>query len=234
MRNCLKTWMAATAITLFIATSAHAAPVTGQGTWQTTLQARDLNGDTVTDAFYDTTLNITWLRDANVNGVMNWADANAWAAGYSIGGYDDWRLPTMVDTGVVGCSFSCFNVETATSEMASLWYDTLGNKSRLSISGELQIAPGLTNTGDFLNMQSRPHWFGLEYALDTNLAWVLRFGGGGQGRDEKYEQFYAMAVRPGDILAAQVPEPESLLLALTALGALALARRRRAVGALPL
>jgi hypothetical protein len=41
--------------------------VPGQGTWQTTLQARDLDGDGQIDAFYDTVLNITWLRDANAN-----------------------------------------------------------------------------------------------------------------------------------------------------------------------
>ena len=41
--------------------------VPGQGTWETTLQARNLDGDTTTDAFYDTALSITWLRNANVN-----------------------------------------------------------------------------------------------------------------------------------------------------------------------
>ena len=41
------------------------------GAAQASLLARDLNGDTVTDAFYDTDLNVTWLRDANVNGAMN-------------------------------------------------------------------------------------------------------------------------------------------------------------------
>ena len=33
---------------------------------QATLENRDLNGDGVVDAFYDTDLDITWLRDANV------------------------------------------------------------------------------------------------------------------------------------------------------------------------
>ena len=40
------------------------------GTAQAALQDRDLNGDTVIDAFYDTDLKITWLRDANVTGPM--------------------------------------------------------------------------------------------------------------------------------------------------------------------
>lgn len=47
-----------------IAGNAHAVGVAGQGTWETTLQVRDLNGDGGVDAYFDTTLNITWLRDA--------------------------------------------------------------------------------------------------------------------------------------------------------------------------
>ena len=61
------------------------------GAAQAQLVARDLNGDTVTNAFYDTDLNITWLRDANVNGSMDWDTAVAWADGSSFGGYSDWR-----------------------------------------------------------------------------------------------------------------------------------------------
>src|SRR3989304_3890046 len=46
-------------------TAAHAGSVTGQGSWETTLQARDLDGNTSTiEAYYDTVLHITWLPDA--------------------------------------------------------------------------------------------------------------------------------------------------------------------------
>ncbi|RZL10284.1 MAG: PEP-CTERM sorting domain-containing protein [Rubrivivax sp.] len=40
--------------------AAHAA-----GNWETTLQARDINGDGTVDAYYDTTQNITWLAVIN-------------------------------------------------------------------------------------------------------------------------------------------------------------------------
>ncbi|MBL8383335.1 MAG: DUF1566 domain-containing protein [Burkholderiales bacterium] len=219
-----------------------AGPVSGQGTWETTLQARDLNGDSVTDAFYDTVLNITWLRDANVNGRMNWNDAVAWANGLTLGGYSDWRLPTMVDTGAPGCDagYDCFyNVQTKTgstvySEMAHLWYVTLGNLAYCP-PGDLasncgpQAGWGLTNTGDFQNMlgaETDVYWSGLAYAPDSTEAWYFRTYNGLQDSIGKRFTLYAMAVHPGDV-ATQVPEPESLALVLGGLMAAWVVRRRR-------
>ncbi len=219
-------------------TPASALPVSGQGTWETTLQARDLNGDTITDAFYDTALNITWLRNANENGQMNWNDANTWANNLSFGGYTDWRLPTMVDTGTAGCNFSygggtdCgSNVQTATSEMAQLYYVTLANLALCSpgdaaCAGGLQTGWGLTNTGDFQNMQSSGYWSGLEYVATPSDAWFFFTYDGSQGPAGKFNRMFALAVRPGDVAAA-VPEPQSLALVLLGLVAAGVARRRR-------
>lgn len=133
--------------------SAQAAPVAGQGTWQSTLAARDINGDGTVDAFHDETLNVTWLADANAavgsafdtalpgSGLMNWASARAWAAQLNVYGVTGWRLPTMLDTGAPGCDFSysgtdCgFGVQdisadsqTVYSELAHLYFVTLGNR----------------------------------------------------------------------------------------------------------
>ena len=53
------------AAALAAVSAAHAVPVPGQGTWETTLQARDIDGDGTVDAWYDTALDLTWLADAN-------------------------------------------------------------------------------------------------------------------------------------------------------------------------
>ena len=192
---------------------AAAAAMLMAGAAQAALQDRDLDGDTVVDAFYDTDLNITWLRDANVNGVMNWASAVAWADGFSFGGLSDWRLPAS-DT---SCSFS----NCTGSEMGHLYYVELGNS----------FGSPPMNTGDFQNL---PHndsaWSGTDYSSDGprgGFAWVfdLMVGGGQQGLDLKDQPGYAMAVRPGDVPA--VPEPETYALMLVGLAAVALARRQR-------
>lgn len=233
------------------ALSASAGPVTGQGTWETTLKARDINGNAValndpTAAFfYDTTLNVTWLADMNANGPMNWDQATAWAAALTTGDYSDWRMPNMIDSGTPGCNFSfaggtdCgFNVQTqvdsAYSEWAHLYYVTLGNLAYCppgdaTCAGGPQGGWGLSNTAYFDNMQSEAdYWTDTEYALDASRAWCFNTAGGQSDCAKNADgSFYAVAVRPGDVLA-EVPEPHALALALMALGVLVVARRRRA------
>jgi len=216
---------------------------------QATLMGRDINGQAVANDsavfLYDTDLNITWLRDANVNGYMDWDSAMAWAAGYSIGNYSDWRLPTMVDTAASGCDFSnaggtdCgYNVQTTNggtvySEMASLWFNTLGNKSfcdpatsTTTTCAGPQAGWGLINTGDFQNLQWSGYWSDLEYAPNTASSWLFGAGLGDQVSYDKDGQFYALAVRRGDVAAVQVPEPGTLVLVAAALAGLGALRRR--------
>lgn len=230
--------LSAAALTLTLATPVHAYPVPGQGTWETTLQARDLDGNGVTDAFYDTILDITWLRDADVNGAKHWDDANTWAAGYSIGGYSGWRLPTMIGTaGALGCvavangGTDCgYNVDPFTSEMAHLFFNTLGNKSAYKTNGEEQHPYGLMNSGDFLNMKEAPNWLGLSGSgTDSDQAWIFIPSNGAQWLYSKNDRgtAYAMAVHNGDLLAAPVPEPETYAMMLAGLSLLGVMTRRR-------
>lgn len=79
MMSRTKSWAAAAAV-LATACTAHAALVT--------------NGDgTVTD----TTTNLIWLQNWNVNGAQDWATQKAWADNLNFAGSSDWALPSITD-----------------------------------------------------------------------------------------------------------------------------------------
>jgi len=235
---------AATTFTLSLACvlPAQAQSVSGQGTWETTLLGRDINLNAVvaTDVsavyLYDTTLNVTWLRDAFALGYGDWNTVTTRAANLTTGSggntISNWRLPTMIDTGTPGCNFSAngtdcgWNPATSTSEMASLFYNTLGNKANYNTSGAVQTGYGLTNAGSFQNMQSGVYWLGTEYAPSPYTAWLFVTGNGYQIYNPMNLQMYALAVRPGDVVA-QVPEPETYLMLLLGLGVVGAISRRR-------
>ena len=133
---------------------ALAVAVAGQGTWQTTLQARDLDGNLSNgaEAYYDTALNITWLADAfqartsgyqarpyyGAGDSLVWELAVEWADNLVLYGINDWRLPRAFDTGTPGCANllqggECgSNVDPASSELAHMFHVTLGNISYLT------------------------------------------------------------------------------------------------------
>jgi hypothetical protein len=212
---------------LLCATSAHAAGVPGQGTWETTLQARDINHDGTVDAYYDSELHITWLADANLPltsgydthsppsapGAMSWSDANTWAQTLDLYGVTGWRLPAMfLPTGCTQTSFSCSG---APGEMSHLFEHTLG---------------GTGNTGPFTHMgMDSLYWSGTLFSYQDAPGSQRSFGfsfanGGGSDTDELGLSLYAWGVHDGDVAA--VPEPQVAALLLTGLGALAVATRR--------
>lgn len=186
---------------------------------------------------YDTDQNITWLQDANwaktsgadADGKMSWSDSNAWAAGLTIGGFTDWRLPTIVDRNNDGCNWGyngtdCgYNVDPTGSEMAYIFYLTLGNTGAFDTSGNGTgcggpSLPCLTNTGPFINLQADNHWSSTEYGPDPTSAWRFSFRDGGQdgaaaNSNTKDLHLFAWAVRDGDVA---VPAPS--ILAVLALG----------------
>lgn len=183
-----------------------------QGTWKTTLQPRDLDGDGAPEAYYDTELDITWLRDANANGLKNWRAANEWAANLDVHGVTGWRLPTVIaDPEVVDHTFAyagtdCgYNLRTkgdgvVYSEMAHLFYATLGNRGFYDTSGVPHDSRsiGVTNVGPFRRMQGFMYWIDREWAW-PGCAWFFGNDNGFQIYADVHYELFAMAVHPGDV-----------------------------------
>lgn len=218
-------------ILMVIGGAVQAAPISGQGTWETTLQGRDLDGNLATfEAYYDTVLDITWLANANYAGTaMDWAAANAWAASLNPygSGITGWRLPTV--TPINGMNFNTVISNNATtdrgyadadgwvdgldnpvSEMGHMYYVSLGNLGLCTPNDAspgscvIQTGAGPTNTGLFSNVQPLRYWSGS--ALDSSNAWFFSFSSGLQDPGSQGSlQFLAWAVRSGDVSAVPVP-----------------------------
>lgn len=145
---------ACASILIMASGAAHASSISGQGTWETTLQGRDLDGNLSTfEAYYDTVLDITWLADANyaqtsgydADGLMGYYAANNWAAQLNPygSGITGWRLPSAGGqvfygtneasngTSLIGYNYSApgtlYSGQT-NSKMAYMFYNTLGDK----------------------------------------------------------------------------------------------------------
>ena len=159
--------------------------------------------------FYNTTLNVTILNDWNIGrgfwsatAAAGSAQALAASAGAAQTAFTGWFLPTGDGGSVAG----------ALNQYLSIWSDVGSSLAGLQ--------------AQFDGVQSFYYWSGTEYAPDPDLAWYFYSVDGGQSDVGKFIALYAVAVRPGDV-AARVPEPKTLALALLALGATVVARRRR-------
>ena len=86
----------------------HAVPVPGQGTWETTLLGRDIDGHAVAitdpsaEFAFDTVRDVTWYLTPSTGG-LNWFQAKDWAAGLTVGTFSGWMLPNADP----GCHDEC-------------------------------------------------------------------------------------------------------------------------------
>ena len=150
-------------------------------------------------AYYDTSLNITWLADANYSmtsgydddGRMNWDEALAWADQLVYEGYSDWRLPST--------NTWCYSFDCASSEMGHLFYVDFGNVSLVDNTDPEFLL--------FSNFQAHFYWSATDASPDEpTYAWAFDFGNGSQGLGGKsYNYLYALAVYDGDISAVPLP-----------------------------
>lgn len=158
-------------------------------------------------AYYDTDANLTWLADADyakssgydADGIMDWYNANDWAAGLIVAGVDGWRLPDTL-TPDPSCTNTFFNC--AGSEMGNLYYNVLGNESY----------PDGINTGPFSNIHS--YYWSATPKEDSNphhpSAWVFNMESGDQSSFEINDPYlyyvgYAWAVYSGDVNEVPIP-----------------------------
>lgn len=183
-------------------------------------------------------------------GLMTWSVATNWinamnAANYL--GYNDWRLPTTSPvngasfvtattyngTSDVGSSISAPGTAYAgstASEMAYLFFNTLGSKAYVNFSGTVQVPVWQQNTsGPFSNLADglaggETYWSGTT-AFSGVYAWNFDMDFGEQNLARQTYTYNAWAVRTG----APVPEPGAAWLMASGLLVVLAAKRRRAV-----
>lgn len=206
--------------------AAHAAAVSGQGTWETTLQARDLDGNLSNgpEAYFDSDLGVTWLADANFaytsgyvsrfhgpGGNMVFGEALLWVGSLNIGGVTGWRLPTVA-------FIDAQHLDASTSELTHMYSVTLGNTGSLS------------NTGPFLNLERHKYWLS---STESFKAVHFNTANGSLDAEHAYrdQPDLVWAVRTGDVgvpmPASPAPEPGAMVLGLMGLGLVGLMGARR-------
>jgi len=194
---------------------------------------------------------LVWLD--YTNSYDTWANQVSWASGVgssltvtlkpgyttSIDWATGWRLPETMDgswvygyegdpddngiyTYTAGCNL-------ANSEMGHLFYTELGNLGYVATDGSNpQTGWGLNNTGDFDYLITSWYWSGAGCSHDPGGAWLFSMYDGVQAYDHKCGYFDGLAVRSGQVSAADpIPEPATMLLFSTGLAGLAALKRKR-------
>lgn len=208
------------AATMFTLSGAHAA-----------LQGRNVDGNVANgyEAFYDTTLDITWLADPNFGETSNllpatgswWTWSKNWAESLSYFGATDWRLPRVqskISTGTAADFQVGYGEGVSKSELGHMFYVNLQLPSGGSTVPDVVAIPGLP--GESLkNFRAQLYWTEDVYAPNPSLAWALWTSSpfvGSQAFLGKVFPGGAWAVHDGDVFAPPVipavPEPSVIWL----------------------
>jgi hypothetical protein len=185
--------------------------------------------DDVLDVTWLQDANYAMTSRYDADGRMTWDQAVQWAATLTYRGYDDWRLPTVSpangsqfvygdlashpSNSYSGLTDVGFNVAGTYSELGYMFYVNLGNKGYYSTTGAINWDWDNLNSGPFYGLQHYFYWVGTEYvhspenfptnptycAPPASCAWDFVIGYGDQTIYNKQSQFYAWAVRDGDV-----------------------------------
>lgn len=184
---------------------------------------------------YDDVLDVTWLKDANYiftsgfftdplyAGRYFWYPASNWVSSLVYGGFDDWRLPTMLSIG--RWSDPRFSKVQAAANQAGVEL-MIGNSSELSYMFLVNDLDMFSNV-----VIGELFWTNIEYNVLTGPypfygAWATSSFNGQNGGYTKSAWAYSWAVRDGDVASSNIPEPSTVMLTGLALAGVAIARRK--------
>jgi hypothetical protein len=207
------------------------------------LLARDVSGlPGVTDAYYDTDLNITWLRDSNyaatsgfsAGGLMNFSTAQSWASGLNINGITGWRLADVgqpdASCGAQDAHYGSTGTNCTGGELGHMYYVEMGGTAGTSLS-----ASHNSNYILFDNLGDNEYWSATALTPNTDdprsLSYFFYEANNGDGSvagivslDFPTNTKLGWVVHDGDV---EVPEPASLVILSSGMVFLAIKRRKR-------
>ena len=126
---------------------------------------------------------LMWQKET-VEEEMQWEEAMEYAENLSLGGYDDWRLPTIEEFRELVRSFGGINTSMAD--------DDCNNKSDKNISNN-HYQKFYEEKG-FVSIDS---WSSTTYIYDTYYTWYVNFSCGYTSYDYKGNSKYVRCVRVG-------------------------------------
>ena len=115
---------------------------------------------------------------------LNWYEAMEYAKNLRLGGYDDWRLPTIEELGAVVTLCGGELVDYSDDDWEDIWDKNRANENYQANYGAKGFA-------------SSNYWSSTTYAGFSSYAWSVYFYYGRQRNNDKSTSYYVRCVRAG-------------------------------------
>ena len=210
-----------------------------------TLVARNFDGTSSIQGYYDTDLGITWLQDANFaktsgfdsDGLMTWSTAKSWASGLNLNGISGWRLADVAQPDANCSGNDAFNGSTGTGcttgELGHMFYVTMGG------TANVPIATSHNANYDLISNLQTDYW-SMHEIVSRGLVYFFYEApsrgatvAGYVSLDFPDQTHFAWAVHNGDVgrsLVSDVPEPGTMALLALGIAGLGFSKRQKARG----